>query len=429
MSKPPVLGLVARCGAATVAALLLLSSSCTPAARRAPSPGPALAVLSPSDELFNLSPARVQMRRLGPQSMRLLVPHWSSVRESDRRVLQATLVSTLSEDRMAPFVHASLKKSAEADPALAAKALEWLRSPLGYEVKFAEATAWTSDKAAEGAFYATVAEVRDNRVPAIRADRLQRLVAATGALEKTLELTATVGTVVARLVNVSRPRTAPLSLAALGAVVERERQRPQTAEAYTPVVVAATMTRTRDLDLADLDAYIEFAGTKEGRWYHDTIAAAVVAGVEGASMDLEGILENNAHNASLSPGGGPDLDSLLVPLDSGRKVRLLAFAPAGTKAVPGIALRYETMLPLTDSAAIRREAGEVWDKLRGQFENDGARSVALQATGSVDGWVFPFASSRKFAWKREDSGEWTVVADAGSGLGELHTEVLWSVPP
>lgn len=421
-----------RAGFPILVLAMLTAAGCGPSIRKSSSPASSsvLPARSPGEEIYELSPARVQVRRLAPQALRLLAPHWSRVRESDRKTLQTTLIGTLSETRVAPFVRAKLSEAATARPDLAAQALVWLRSPLGYEVKFAEATASSGDKASEASFYADVAEMRANRTPEIRMERIRRLAAATGALQKTLDLTAGVGTVVARLVNVARPDSSALPLDALEAAVRRERQLPEVAAAYTPVVNAALLVRCRDLDLDEMDKTIEFASTDAGRWYYDTMAAALLAGVQGASMDLEGVFDANAHSDQPAPDtSGFDLDSLLIELPSGRSVRLLAMAQTGPEAQPAVVLRYETSLPLGNGAAVGAEAGEVWEKLRGQIESDGAHAAVLQATGSVDGWVFPYASSRKFGWRRAQGGNWIVATDAKPAYGTLAREMLWSLPP
>lgn len=409
--------------------LALFAAACGPSNSRVAVPAPALVARAPADELYELSPARTHLRRLAPQALRLLAPHWSSVRESDRKALRATLAATFSEDRLAPFVKVHLREAAIARPDLAAAAVAWLRSPIGFEVKFAEATAWSGDKASDAAFYASVAEVRDNRGPEIRLERVRRLAAETGALPKALGLTASVGTVVARLVNVTRPGKKPLPVKTLDEIVDREESRPEVIAAYEPVVIAALLVRCRDLDLQEIDSYSVFASTEAGRWYHDTMASALEAGVAGASMDVEGMFEVTAHSDEPVPEpGGVNLDSLLVSLPSGREVRFLTFAQGGSESKPSIVLRYETTLPLHNGNAITLEAREVWEKVRAQFETDGAQSVVLQATGSVEGWVFPFALSRKFAWRRDEGGQWQVVGGRPADAG-VQREMLWSSPP
>jgi hypothetical protein len=428
-----------RCGpASSLAAALLLAlgaagaAGCTTTVRHPAAALPPIAH-TPADELYELSPARVHARRLAPLALRLLAPHWSSVREGDRKALQATLVETMSEDRVVPFLHAALAKDVAAHPDLAEKTLQWLRGPLGYEVKFAEATAWTGEKSPDDAFYADVAEVKDNRAPEVRMDRLRKLAEATDALDRTLDLTEAVGTVVARLVNVGRPDATPLSMKALHDAVTRERGVPDVVTAYKPVVTAALMVRCRDLDLQELDQYIAFAETDAGRWYHRALSDALVEAVRQASTDVEGVFDVNAHSDAAeteeTSTGSLDLDSLAVTLPSGRSIRLLALAQTGPQDQPAIVLRYETSLPLGNVAAITGEAHEVWDRVRGQVESEGAHAAVLQATGSVNGWVFPFASSRKFAWKRDDSGQWISLQGSSPHFGSIEREMLWSVPP
>lgn len=419
-------GRVARL--ALVALLGLGAASCASSSRK-PVPPPNLVERSPAEELYQLSSARIHLRRLAPQGLRLLAPHWTQVRESDRNAVQVAVVSTLAEDRVAPFVRAELDKAVSAHPEQADAALEWLRSPVGYEIKFSEATAWSGEAGSDSAFYATVADVRERRAPEIRLERVRRLADATGELAKALDLTAAVGTVMARLVNVSRAGTEPLSLTTLEAVIEKEKARREVIEAYEPVVLASLLVRYRDIDLQELDSYIDFSQTEAGRWYHDTMAAALVAGVNRASMDVEGVLRASFDDDAEIQAAGGNLDSLLVDLPSGSEVRFLTFGRGGTSARPAIMLRYETSLSLANRAAVDREAAEVWDKVRGQFESEGARAAVLQATGSVTGWVFPFAVSRKFAWERDEDGGWSVASVDDPSFSAAMREMLWSVPP
>ncbi len=409
-----------------LAATLVPLAACS--SRSGPVPPPPLLAQSPADQLYDLSSVRLRMRRLGPQAVRLLAPLWSRVRESDRPALQATLAATFAEERLAPFVRASLGEAVAARPDLVAATLEWLRGPIGYEVKFADATAWSGEKSSDAMFFATVAAVREGGAPAIRLEPIRRLAGAIGALDHAIATTTAVGTVVARLVNVSQAGVSPLPPARLREAIDRERRRPEVAETYEPVVLASLLVRCRELDLPELDRYIAFASTDAGRWYHDSIARALAGAVEQASANLEREFEANAHSADPAPElAGADLDSLLVALPSGREIRLLAFAQGGAGSEPAIMLRYETTLPLGDAAAVGVEAREVWDKVRGQIDSEGVRAVVLQATGSVQGWVFPFASSRKYGWRRDESGAWSVVRSERAEA--LQREMLWSSPP
>lgn len=296
-------------------------------------------------------------------------------------------------------------------------------------MKFAEATAWSGYDSPGDSFYKDVADVRADRAPEIRMARIVKLAEATDAVDQTVDRTAHVGMVVARLVNVARPGVKPMEKTALSTIVKREREAPAVAAAYTPVVRAALLARCRDLDLQELDRYIEFASSEAGRWYHDALEEAVTFGIDQAAMGVEGVFEGNAHSDQPLPeSAGLDLDSLEVKLGGDHSVRLLAMAQTGPANDPAVLLRYETRLALKGAAAVRGEAGLLWEKVRAQVEKGGGRAAVLQATGSVEGWVFPFASSRKFGWRKDAAGPWMPVEKGRLSFGAIKREMLWSVP-
>jgi hypothetical protein len=414
-------------------ALSILGFACS----TAPTPGaaprsPVLAARSAGVEIFDLSPLRGRIRSLRAQAFRLMAPHWSEVRESDRGALQLAVARTLSEDRIAPLVRARLEAAAAARPDLAAAALEWLRSPLGFEVKFAEATAWTGERSSEDIFFTQYAEVRDQRTPEIRMERIRRLAEVAGSVESTLDLTSSVGLAAARVVNHARPGRKPLADRVLRETVERERDVPAVIEAYRPVVEASLLVRCRDLTLQDLDHYLEFAATDAGLWYHELMSSSLSAAVDEAGAGIVAAFDEIAHAERPDQkrgAGGFNLDSLQLTLPSGRKVRLLGLAAGGAGSKSAVVLRYETTLALEDGAAVGAEAREVWDHVRRDLETEGAKAAVLQAIGSVDGWVFPFASTRKFAWARDQEGTWRELTDTRSPFGTVEREMLCTAPP
>ncbi len=414
-------------------ALSILGFACSTGPRPGEAPPSAvLAARSPGAEIFDLSPLRGRIRSLRAQAYRLMAPHWSDVRDSDRNALQLAVAHALSEDKIAPLVRARLEVAAAARPDLAAAALAWLRSPLGFEVKFAEATAWTGERSSEDIFFTQYAEVRDERTPEIRMERIRRLVEIAGAVESTLDLTSSVGLVAARVVNHARPGKKPLADRVLRETVEQERGVPEVIEAYRPVVEASLLVRCRDLTLQDLDRYLEFSATDAGLWYHELLASSLSGAVDEAGAGILTTFDELAH-AGLPDqnraSGGFNLDSLQLTLPSGRKVRLLGLAAGGPGSQSAVVLRYETTLALTDGAAVGAEAREVWDHVRHDLETEGAKAAVLQAIGSVDGWVFPFASTRKFAWARDQEGTWRELTDARSPFGKVEREMLWTAPP
>lgn len=417
----------------TVRALLAVSVVATVAVACSTTPPPPLdaAILArpPAEELFDLSPLRVRIRNLPGQAARLLSPLWARVRESDRVAVQATLADLLAEERIAPAAKRLVADEVAANPELAEAALAWLRGPLGYEVKFAEATTWSGERSTEDLFFERYHEVREDRAPEVRMARIRRLVLASGAVDAALDVTHEVGLLVSRLVNRTRPGVTPLPLATLKETVRRERAKPDVRRVYESVVETGLLVRCRDLGLDELDSYISFAETEAGRWYHRVLSRALAGAVAEVGNELDPVFTRASASRYPSHAGAGDLESYAIELPSGRSVRFLVLARAGGEQIPTVVLRYETSLSFRSLGALRREAEEVWEHVRAEIEQGGARAAVLQATGAVDGWVFPSALSRSFAWRRDSEGRWRVVKDAEARFGALQRETLWSIPP
>lgn len=372
---------------------------------------------------------RLRLRNVPAQAWRLVEPHWTRVPEYQRGALQAVLLEVFDEKRLSEPAVNSLQAAAAADPVQAAKAAEWLHSPLSSELKFAEATASRTNVGRRDVFLEKLAQVGDDGGSEARISRIRALAEATGAMEATLDLTQAIGMTTASLINASLPQPERLTPSALEAVIGRERSAPEVATTYEPVVIAALLYRYRDLSLDELDDYVAFARSDAGRWYHRALASAVLAGVQAAGR---GVGEPELMAKS---GTKPvfDPEQTLLSLPSGRRVRVLAMTGVEVDSKPAVVLRYETFLTLKDAVAVRDEAGEVWEQVRGDVEHAGSGAAVLQATGSVSGWVFPSASTRSFAWRKEHDGAWKSMpagnsksAVAGEGI---RRETLWSLAP
>ncbi|MBI5505263.1 MAG: hypothetical protein HY899_10710 [Deltaproteobacteria bacterium] len=380
-------------------------------------------------DFADLSVLRLRLRNVPAQAWRLVEPHWTRVPEYQRGAVQAALLEMFDDKKLLPSASNRLAAAIAADPALAAQALTWLRSPLASEIKFVEATASRGDLDRRDSFLEKFAQISDDGGPEVRMSRIRALAEATDAVETTLDVTQAVGVAAAGLVNASIPSPGRLAQSALEAAVRRERAVPQVAKTYEPVVLAALLYRYRDLSLDELDEYVAFARSDAGRWYHRVVIDAVLAAVEVAGKDV------GEADLLAKSGARPvfDPEEALMSLPSGRRVRVLGMTGVEVDAKPAVILRYETFLTLEDAVAVRKEAGEVWERVRGDIENAGSGAVVLQATGSVDGWVFPSASTRSFAWRREHDGAWKLMPAAppgeGGALEGVRRETLWSVPP
>lgn len=401
-----------------------------PPARPTPTvSSPAAAASVVAADFAELSVLRLRLRNVPAQAWRLVEPHWTRVPEYQRGALQAALLEMFDDKKLIPPATDRLAAAVAADPALAAATLTWLRSPLASELKFVEATVSRSDLGRRDSFLEKFAQISDDGGPEVRMSRIRALAEATDAIESTLNMTQAVGMAAAGLVNASIPSPQRLAQSELEAVVRRERTAPQVAKAYEPVVLAALLYRYRDLSLDELDEYVAFARSDAGRWYHRVLTDAVLTAVQAAGKDVgeaDLLAKSGAHPVF-------DPEEALLALPSGRRVRVLGMTGIEVNARPAVVLRYETFLTLKDAVAVRKEASEVWERVRGDIENAGSGAAVLQATGSVDGWVFPSASTRSFAWRREHDGAWKLMPAAESGEGGsaegIRRETLWSVPP
>jgi len=420
--------------AVVLTATLSLLGACT-AARPTAGPAPAAssarsAAPSLAGDLTDLSVLRLRLGNVPVQAWRLVEPHWSRIPDFQHGALQAALLEVLDEKKLIAPASERLTAAAAADPALAAKTVEWLRSPLASELKFVEATVSRSGLGRGDSFVESLARVSDDASPQERMSRIRALAEATGVIENTLDLTQAVGMVSAGLVNASMPAPDRLVQSELDAVVNRERRSAQVAKSYEPAVLAALLYRYRELSLAELDEYVAFARSDAGRWYHRVLAEAVAAAVRSAGK--------NVGEADLlaKSGARPLFDpaQALLALPSGGRVRVLGMTGIEVNTKPAVILRYQTFLTLKDAAAVRNEADEVWKRVRGEIESAGNGAVVLQATGGVAGWVFPSASTRSYAWRRERGGAWKLltaaeVAGTGNISSAIQRETLWSIPP
>ncbi len=413
-------------------AAAMLAAACS-ASRPPAGPLPAALSSSPASvvaaDFADRSVLRLRLRNVPAQAWRLVEPHWTRVPDFQRGALQAALLEIFDEKKLIAPASDRLAAAAAADPVLAAKTLEWLRSPLASELKFVEATVLRTDLDRRDTFLEKYAQVSDDGGPEVRMSRIRALAAATDAVETTLDITQAVGLATAGLINASIPAPERLAQSELEAVVRRERKSPEVVKTYEPVVLAALLYRYRDLSLDELDEYVAFARSDAGVWYHRVLVDAVLAAVKDAGKEIgeDDLLAKSGARPVFDP------EEALLALPSGRRVRVLGMTGIQMDAKPAVILRYETFLTLKDAVAVRHEADEVWERVRGDIESAGSGAAVLQATGSVDGWVFPSASTRSFAWQREHDGAWkllTTATSARAGRSDaIQHETLWSLAP
>jgi hypothetical protein len=94
-------------------------------------------------------------------------------------------------------------------------------------------------------------------------------------------------------------------------------------------------------------------------------------------------------------------------LYSGSSVEILSItAMHFSNGPPSLMLKYQTRKSIQDTDALRKEAGEVWDKFRPQVEKQGFRNAVLSANDSPKGLILTSTSTYNFVFDQRSDGSW-----------------------
>ncbi len=375
-----------------------------------------------------MSFSALRLRSLPNNGRDVLEEHWPSVPPYFRGAVRAVFRQTY--DGGALGMAASVHFRELYDEEHGSVALEWLKTPIAFEVKFAEATSHrrTGDRLEK--FAETVENLEDGALSDRRLEDIRRLSEATRAFESSVDLSLALGYGVASLVNVTLPKSQRRSDEELRALVEQERDQVQADAGYLAAVLASLLYRYRDLGDEDLDAYVEFAESESGRWYHRAINKALVAALLDQPLRFEEAVVAQAGQATAR-----DMNLKTLALPSGRTVYVLGFR---SMPYPGAEellfnLRYRTSLALEEENAVREEAGEVWEALRHHVENTELKVAVLEVAEPMPGIVFTKAATRVFLLRRDEEGDWLFSEDGSEdiSLEKLHgtMEALRRLPP
>ena len=101
-----------------------------------------------------------------------------------------------------------------------------------------------------------------------------------------------------------------------------------------------------------------------------------------------------------------------LKLSSGKTVRVLAIGPITfTQGPPGLMLKYETDLKVSNKAALRKEAEEVWNLLRKDADNGHFQSAIVSANEKPTGLIFRTSSGYNFVYEKRADGQWHCLED------------------
>lgn len=94
-----------------------------------------------------------------------------------------------------------------------------------------------------------------------------------------------------------------------------------------------------------------------------------------------------------------------LTLSSGKSVEILAIEPLPASAgAPGLQLTYRTLTPLADTAHLRQEVDEIWNRFVAEADRGGSQTAIISATGPTGAGAIP-AKAANFAFDKRD-GVW-----------------------
>jgi hypothetical protein len=96
-----------------------------------------------------------------------------------------------------------------------------------------------------------------------------------------------------------------------------------------------------------------------------------------------------------------------LTLANGQSVDILAVGPL--RSVDGswsaLRLQYQTLTPLADEAALRKEADDIWNRFVIDVERDGYQRGVVTANEPAKGFIFRTSNSFGFLFEKKD-GSW-----------------------
>ena len=96
-----------------------------------------------------------------------------------------------------------------------------------------------------------------------------------------------------------------------------------------------------------------------------------------------------------------------VKLPSGDSIGVLGVTTMHfSNGPPALLLKYQTDKPINDTAALRKQAEEVWTQFRPQVERQGLKNAILSANDPPRGFIVTSNSTYNFVFDQRPDGSW-----------------------
>jgi hypothetical protein len=226
------------------------------------------------DELLQRSGLQVQLESLTAGIRAQFVRAHRKQSRQDRVTIDQIVVRHFAAETLYAAITLEFQKNLE--PERLAKALAWYDSPLGMRVTGQELAALVAGGAPEA-----VADLERNRPSPRRLDLIERLDAAGGASETTVDVTVAIVRSLTVAFQPGLPSVARLTREQLDSQISRARNR--TLEDMRRVCLVSMLLAYRALSDDELDRYVQFVESEGGQWYMSVMNNALLTAVDAAA--------------------------------------------------------------------------------------------------------------------------------------------------
>lgn len=110
---------------------------------------------------------------------------------------------------------------------------------------------------------------------------------------------------------------------------------------------------------------------------------------------------------ALACSGGSQPPYETHTLTSGRKVKVLGEGRVNfEQSGPALMLRYQTDVPLADTAALRAEATDIWRDYESYADSSGVQGAVLSANTPPGGGIISRGGGYNFVYEKGADGHW-----------------------
>ena len=226
------------------------------------------------DDLLERSGLRVQLESLTTGIRAQFQRAHQRQSSQDRITIDRIVAERFAADALYARIKTELQRNLDSDPL--EKALAWYDSPLGQRITGQELAALVATGGAEA-----VADLEQNRPSSRRINLLERLDAAGGASETTVDITVAIVRSLTRAFQPGLPAVADLTAGQLDQQIAQARNR--TLHDMRRACLVSMLLAYRGLSDDELDLYVRFVESESGNRYMAVMNSALLTAINAAA--------------------------------------------------------------------------------------------------------------------------------------------------